>query len=192
MVCFTLFKMIRDKISMQGPLLHVFKGRLRYNLDVMILNLCGFNGANLSRVIWRWAQDSPVSSISIFRPLDHSDQFTHRWLKSFSQFRGSCWNYWARDTGFLQALLNCKYVSLGLLRAILSQWRGESNKAWRQHKKKAEQKMELDQVLVTLFKCPVPAVSEARLNLELSSSVGQETFPPLPASLSWVLTFAHD
>lgn len=158
MVCFTLFKMTWDKISMQHPPHHVFKGRLRYNnLDIIILDLCGFNGAKLSRVIWRWEQDSPVSSISILPTPDHSDQFTHRWLKSLGQFRGSCWNYWARDTSFLQGLLNCKYVSLGLLWAILSQRRGESNKAWRQHRKKAEQKMEPDQVLVTIIWVPGPS-----------------------------------
>lgn len=44
--------------------------------------------------------------------------------------------------------------------------------------------METDQVLVTLFECPAPAVSEARLNLELSSSVGQETSPHPVASQS--------
>lgn len=78
------------------------------------------------------------------QPLDHSDWFIHRRLKSFSQFRDFRWNYWARDTDFLPRVAKLSMCQSGAPRSHPAQQRENLTKNEANTKRKQNKKLELD------------------------------------------------
>ena len=141
---------------------------------------------NLEAGTWLGPSQSAYS-----QPLDLSDWFIHRWLKSFSQFRNFCWNYWARDTDFLPELLNCECVGLGLPGAILL----SKGKIWQRMKPTQKESRTKNGARLSpdnVIWLPSPSCVWGQANPWTFKFCGPTDFPPLPTSLSWVLTFASD
>lgn len=144
MVWLTLFKMMWGKMSIQHPFLHTLKGKLRSNNLPCTYSLSMW----FSRGIWKWGHDSvpanqhppiPLSTVIGSAIDDSSIQSIQRLLLELLGKRYSL---------FCRA---CSAVNLGLSEAILPHPRENLTKNEANTKRKQNQKMELDQVLMTFI-----------------------------------------